>query len=1099
MLKSFLIAGHLLLMTGALFAQRELKNPLIDSKEVITKAVALHDAGKYKEAITEYQKVPVSDTNYAQVLTEMVISYYTDSNYKAAEKYAKIGLEMFPEKKVQILRLLADIYDDTERSAEALPVYDSILAMNPYDYLTYFNKAISLYRQEKVDEATVNFQKTVMLNPYYSSAHYFLGVISMQKGNLVEAMLSFITNLLVSPGNKYYQKAIAHLSAIAQVNNNVTEYLKKYKAGRENNFESVQDIITSKIALDRKYKLKVDLEDQIIRQLQVMFEKLEYNPSDKGFWMQYYVPAYSKIWSEKQFEPIVFYMFSELDIDKVKSYVRKEKKDIEKMSGTLLEYFNTLRKTQQLDLAKRENAKIQYYISNYQVIGKGEYGKNDKNEDILVGPWEFYYTTGKLKSKGVFDNQGMRTGSWNYYYEDGKLKETTWYRQDKAEGKNESWHDNGLKYISSNYKDDETDGVEYMYFFNGHPRSVITYKNGKKEGIAKYYTVNGTLSSTNMYVNDMKDGEELAYYESGKLFSKGTYSKDDVVGEYTEYHENGKVLKTGSFADGKSTGLWKWFYDNGQPEYTGTYVKGELDGEYLSYYKNGKLESRTFYKKGEVDGKKENYDDDGVIFCETIFERGRLRDIKFFDKKGNVISNTTSRKGNADISFYQPDGSKTRDGYFTKDGLQEGKGFNYYKNGKIQSEAFYKDGLLEGIKKTYYANGKLKEEGNYTKDAANGYFVTYYNNGTVSEEGWYVDGDKQGTFLFYDQMGNISSKVYYLNGRAHGVAEYFHPDGKLNYTEYNDNDWFKKVVQMDTLGNVLSVSELNKGEGKVLFKHYNGKPYFESNYKYYKLNGQYKTTNGDGSVSSTVFYKNGDIDSVFKSWHTNGKLRMEVKYANGKRTGEWKYYLRSGSLSETEIYEDGRLTGKDIQYNENGTVDKEYEYKEGNLDGAVKFYAENKQLAVVLYYKDDELTGYSYEGKDGNLVPVIPIKHGTGKVTAYFKNGNKSAEMNFSESYVDGDRVLYYSNGKEYVVGKRINGDDHGLKKVFYPSGKIMKEENYYYGNLHGNYKYYAENGTLISDLNFYNSDMHGVSKYYENGKLTETLVYYYDMLESKK
>ena len=1099
MIKSLLFIALLLTSSFYLTAQRELKNPLINSKEIINKGVKLHDDKKYKEAIAEYQKVAVSDTGYADVLYEMTLSYYNDSNYVAAEKLAKKGLDLFPGKKVALMRVLADIYDDTKRIDEAIVVYDSILAINQYDYLTYFNKGICLYRQEKNDEAALNFQKTLMLNPYYSSAHYFLGQIALLKGNLTEAMMSFTANLFSNPGNRYYEKSIGYLSSIAKVNTSVDEYLKNYKPSGANNFESVQDIIVSKIALDKNYKLKVDLEDQITRQLQVLFEKIEFSPNDKSFWMQYYVPAYKSIWDNKDFEPFIFYIFSELNIDKVKSYIKKEKKDIEKMTEPVYAYFNNIRKTQQLDAAKRDATPIKYYIKEYLVIGKGAFAKNEKDEEILVGPWEFYHKNGKLKSKGSFDKAGLRNSEWSYYYEDGGIKERSLYVLDKANGKSEVWFENGVRYSLSDYKDDLLDGVEYQYYYNGNLQSIITYKKGKKDGPAKYYIVNGTLNNTCAYINDIKEGEEITYYESGKLFSKLKYIHGEATGTYTEYHENGKVLKTGDFEDGKSTGPWKWFYKTGQPEYTGTYVKGELVDEYISYYKNGKVESRTFYKKGEIDGKREEYDEDGILSCETIFEKGRFRDIKFLDKKGNIISNTSSRKGNANITFYNPDGSKTREGYFTKEGLQDGKAVYYFKNGKIQSEVMYKDGMQEGKKTIYYPNGKIKEEGTFSKDEPDGYFVTYFVNGAVEEEGWHVNGQKQGTFLFYDQLGNLTSKLYYLNNDVHGVAEYYTPDGKLSHTEYYDNDWFKKVEQMDTLNNILSTSELVKGEGKVLFKHYNGKPYFESNYSHYKLNGQYKTFNGDGSVATISFYKNSELDSTFKSWHSNGKLRLDAKYVNTEASGSWTYYYRTGVISETEVYEDGKLNGKDIQYNEAGMIMRDYDFKNGLVDGAVKYYGDNKQLAAVLYFTKDELTGYSYEDKTGNLVPVIPIKYGTGKITAYYKNGSKSVELAYNESLMEGKRILYYSNGKEYVNTNCINGSDDGTKKVYYPSGKIMKEETYINGNLHGPSRYYAESGSLISDLNYYNNELHGLCKYYEAGKLTETLVYHYDMLESKK
>jgi len=67
-------------------AQQDLKNPLIDSKLILEKGSDLFQEGKFKEAILEYQKVPVSDTNYVEVVKELINSYYRDSNYTAAEQ-----------------------------------------------------------------------------------------------------------------------------------------------------------------------------------------------------------------------------------------------------------------------------------------------------------------------------------------------------------------------------------------------------------------------------------------------------------------------------------------------------------------------------------------------------------------------------------------------------------------------------------------------------------------------------------------------------------------------------------------------------------------------------------------------------------------------------------------------------------------------------------------------------------------------------------------------------------------------------------------------------------------------------------------------------
>jgi len=1099
MRKSTLIICVLLFNLLKLQAQRELQNPLIDSKETIAKGVALHDKGKYKEALAEYLKVPRSDTSYADVLHEIILSYYKDSNFVEAEKYGNIALSMYPYRNTEWYNLLADLYDDTQRSDLALKAYDTIIAQNPYSYTTYFNKGITLVRQLKYDEATVNFQKCVMLDPYYASAHYFLGQLALLKGNLVQAMMSFTTSLIVAPENRYANNTISLLNSIAEINTTITEDLQKYKAGKEDNFEDVQDIITSKAALDKSYKLKASLEDPIVRQLQVVLEKLEYNANDKGFWMQYYVPMFKTTWNNNQFEPMIFYAFSGLDIKNIKEYNQKEKKKIEAFSSSAVEYLSAIRESQELTVSKRPNAPQRLYVKDYIVNGKGAYAKNAKNEEVLAGPWEFYYSTGRLKSKGTFDSEGRRTGEWNYYYENGGLKETTNYTADLADGKSLVWYSNGLLYSETTYKDDKTEGIETIYFFNGRISSAINYKAGKKEGLAKYYSSNGYLSTVDHYSSDKQEGTETMYYPSGKTASVVNYVNNLPDGPYKEYFDNGKLEAEGNYVDGKKSGVWNTFLIDGKPDRVENYVKGEPEGENISYYPNGKMKSRHFFKKGSLDGKSEDFDDDGILYSETIFERGHLRDVKFYDKKGTLISNNNSRTGDAAVSFYNPDGIKLNQGYYTKDGLAEGKFTYYFKNGQVSAECFYKNDLLEGKKTWYYSNNKISEEGSYKNGKANGYFINYYVNGQVSDEGWYIDDQRQGTFIYYDLLGNITSKIYYLNDNVYGISEYYRPGGKPDNDEYYDNGWFNKIVEFDSTGKKMITSELNKGEGKVHFNHMNGSSFFESNYKFYKLNGPYTVTNADGSKASTTYYKNAKADSIYTAWYPSGKIRVQGKYNNGEKTGAWKYYYFNGKPYETEHYTNDKLDGFDTLYNEFGNIDKIYNFKNGLSDGETRYFGEKGEVMLVFYYKDDNIKGYSYEDKNGKLLPMIPIEKGSGTVDSYYKNGVKSAHIVFKEGAIDGERILYYITGREATHSSRISDLENGLKKIYYPDGKIMKEENYYYGQPHGSFKYYNEDGSLIYDINYYLGSLHGECKYYTSGKLSQTYIYYYGELEGRK
>ena len=94
--------------------------------------------------------------------------------------------------------------------------------------------------------------------------------------------------------------------------------------------------------------------------------------------MQYYVPMFKTIWNNNQFEPMIFYAFSGLDIKNIKEYNQKEKKKIEAFSTTAVDYLSAIRESQELIVNKRPDAPQRLYVKDYIVSGKGDYGKECK-------------------------------------------------------------------------------------------------------------------------------------------------------------------------------------------------------------------------------------------------------------------------------------------------------------------------------------------------------------------------------------------------------------------------------------------------------------------------------------------------------------------------------------------------------------------------------------------------------------------------------------------------------------------------------------------------------------------------------------------------
>lgn len=1080
--------------SGFLLAQQN--NPLVNSGELIEKGIKLHEEEKYKDAIKLYTQIPRSDTNYHLALHEIILSHYADSNYKACLPLIDEGIKYYPDKMFRWLNHKANVLDDMGKQQEALAVYDTLIKNFPNNVSAYFNKAITLMRMEKYDEAIPYFQQVILIDPYYTSAHYHLGRLSYFKGNMVQAMMSFMTTMLVNPSNRFQKNVIGFMSSIAQVNDEATEALKKYKPSKTDQFDALQEIVVSKIALDKKYKPLTDLDDKIIRQIQVIVEKAEYNAGDKGFWMQYYVPLYRKAFDDGYFEPMINFMFNNLQIEEIQKYNKKNEKKIEAMATAVRAFLDEIKGTRVLEPNKREAVKIRYHYSDGNLVGKGEVIPDGK-EVLLKGPWEFYHTNGALSSKGNFDATGKKQGEWNYYYENSKLKEKNIFKDDKVEGLSLDYHDNGLMYVSASYKNSELQGLKKTWYYNGILALEEEYKDGKRNGLYRKYNNRGFLEMEAQYVDGKQTGKVKDYYNSGKLSGEGALVEDKFEGPLKTWHENGNVKSEGNYSKGNKIGLWKTYYKNGAVETEQTFTEGELDGESKEYYLSGKLFKKLVYKQGKLNGKVETFDEDGKIYSDIVYEKGRLKDINFYNKQGVNISSSSSRRGEVNVVFFDANGNKTSVGTYDREGMQQGRGVYYYINGTVSAEAEYKDGMLHGKRTTYYSNGAKKDEVTYQDDQLDGYYKEWYPNGKLKEEGWYVEGQRQGTHISYRATGDVSSKIYYLNDDQYGFTEYYYPNGKLDYVQRFDYDWITAVIQYDTTGKPLLDISMPDGNSDFKFVNYNGKPMIDGKYRNNFLHNEYKAFYGDGTVRFINYYKHGLKDSLFTYYHTNGSLYYQGTYKLGTPVGTWKYYFDDGKINYVEEYKDGEENGVQIIYNYDGTKDKELTYVDGQLHGTYKQYVEKNQLAIVFYYEYGNIVAYSYEGPDGKLVPAIKLPKMSGQVKATYKNGKPSYETTVVNGAIQGKRTLYFTSGSVFIQGDRVMNSDEGEKKVYYNDGKLEKHEFYVNDNLHGIRKMYYDNGKLSAEENWFYGDLHGEAKYYDmSGKLIEVHYYYYGILQ---
>jgi antitoxin component YwqK of YwqJK toxin-antitoxin module/tetratricopeptide (TPR) repeat protein len=1065
---------------------------LPNSGHILDLGRKLHDDGDYKKAIALYLQVSPSDTNYSQVLHELSLSSYSDSDFNGALHYAETGLDRFPDQASDWFGLRAEALDELGQKDSALADYGRVLRLAPYNYEAYFNRGVCLYHLQRFAEAKKDFQRCVLIEPEMASAHYFLGLEAIQEGSVVPCMFSFMTYLALKPRGRYAQTVVALLTSMANVTDEVAGLAARRQPAGADDFDMETEIFLSKAALDKKYVLHCNLEDPIVRQMQALLEKTAYRPEDTGFWMQYYVPYFKKVYDLGQFNALVYDMFSGLDIKDVSEWLKHHTDEIRAFAQVSEAYFQQISGTQQLFPAARDTVTRKFLFYDNQVQGIGSYTGYGADVTMKAGPWVFFYNTGALKSAGSLDDHTERVGEWRIYHPNGRLKEISRYQAGKLEDTTHAWFDNGALSQVVPWVDDDIEGRYRSWYYNGMPHMVADYKGGKRTGPSIEYTSNGFLLSRFMMKDGEPDGLCTSYFVNGRTSMEEPYVNGKLQGHRLKYNEEGMRTEDASFAGGDEDGPWTTYYPSGHTHETFTYSHGDLDGMYTEYYDNGKVKQTQNFVKGRAEGKESDYTESGRLYEEDTYDKGKIRAVQFYGADGKPTQSAAIRASGGTLTFYDSLGIRISEGAYSFKGDKEGVYTYYYPNGAVSGRSIYRAGALDGPRVNYYLDGRLGDSINYVAGREEGYFAYYYENGRIRQDGWYDGGEKSGPCREYDALGNLTSDAYFLDGEQSGITTNYSPNGRKTMEYRYKTGWLVHMTEWDSAGQVLQDRDIPPGETEYHTWFAPGKEATSGHYRNYHADGEFDFYYFDHSLSTRRFYRQGLADSTYTQYFHGGAREMEGTYRLGNRTGPWKEYYPDGTTRSSYTYKDDDLVGKRLIYNEDGTILREENYDAGLLEGPMLHYGDSNRVSYVYYYHHGDLYGYGYGDK------FFPLPDGTGAVKAFYPNGRKSAELTLVNGQVDGQRTLWFSNGRLDFTGVKTMGKDQGMQKGYYPNGHIKSEEDNYYDNLHGRCRYYYPSGVLWREEYYYNGDLEGVCKEYDpKGNLKQTKVYYYGVLQA--
>lgn len=206
MIKSTITFCFLLL---TFFAQAQSVESLIESGNNNIKAK------KFEAAIADFKAVLQQNSSDSKALNGVIRACTLSEEFKEAQKYIDIAIELYPENPEFVLRH-GILLNFKGFSQDAIEQFARGLEMNPDEKLKIqflMNKASAELNSDNYVDAIEDYSNVIELNPRSTIVYSCRGLANYRAGNLQEAVDDYTYALDLEPGQAlaYYNRALALL------------------------------------------------------------------------------------------------------------------------------------------------------------------------------------------------------------------------------------------------------------------------------------------------------------------------------------------------------------------------------------------------------------------------------------------------------------------------------------------------------------------------------------------------------------------------------------------------------------------------------------------------------------------------------------------------------------------------------------------------------------------------------------------------------------------------------------------------------------------------------------------------------------------------
>lgn len=1073
------------------YAQDTIKPYFLNSGEIINAGIKLYDEGKYLEAITEFDKIHRYDTNFTWACYEKTLALASAEKYQEAVTLGEFNISN-GYKEAQQYSVVGAAYDELGQYEKALAVYDRGLAIFPVRNELLFNRAVVFEKSKKYGEALNGLKESLRINPFNLSSHARLGKLCAKQGLYTQALLSYVTYLIIEPSG---ERSLNTLTTADQIAGMSWKELNTIEKSFPQEFKDIDFMFSNRIALNEKYQTPSSLEYPIIKQLYAAFEQMRNNKNfGEGYWATFYGPFYKEIIKTVNFSDLSLLILASVEDNEVQRPLNKRLTEVKELREKLVERWyklhdkvslqrdgktwdaiismdyqsNTIDAFVTLDATGKQTGYQEVYYTSGGMEGKGP-ALNDNKE----GNWTFSYESGEKLSEFAF-KEGKRDGPFRIWYPNGELKEEGTMVDDVLNGKWRSFYPSGVLENEETYSNGKQEGQGKRYFKTGELEFEYTMSGNKLNGRMKEYYSTGQLYSEVDYTEGEKNGVERKYFVDGTLSLEQYYNKDVIEGQLTSYYSNGKIESEGNTAEDNAVGVWKY------------------------YHPNGKLKmERNIDEEGKDHGPWLEYGTDGKLYKTYDFNHGELKSTMFQDKTGKVVYQAKIARPGVAVEEYNEYGVKTAEGTMSPTS-REGKWTTYNDYGTLLKTIPFEDGQENGEVVEYFTDGKVQTNTNYKNGELDGFYKDRFLNGNTYYTGNFVEGKKWMEWKAYNNNGTIANLSWYENDKESHCEQFNDINGRTRLKEYYDEyDMIEALVYFDSTGKALDSVRFVNGNGDFELKGYGGTVYQKGTYKSGQRHGIFRWYYPNGQIETEGQYQANRRKELWSWYHPNGELSNRGAFVYGQKTGKWEAFDAFGVKRSESIYAFDKLNGTAISFNGPvGEPDSEKQYTDGKLQGSSEILDPSGKSMLTLHWDGGILIGYSQSGEDNKAGKMIEIKNGTAEISVKYVNGQPALNCKYVSGELQGAYETFYQDGKPWSKYTYQDGQLSGPQSVYYPSGVLATQWNSTFDRLNGHFVWNHPNGKVREEGEYYLDHKNGAYRYFDlNGKPKGAYQFYDDQM----